>query len=423
MPHRLFEITEILYLVLGQLASPRDTVRLARVCRCLFDQCMPVAWRHVSSVLRIFNLIPGVRTTWSGVLTTIILPESLTEENLSRFHLYASFIDILKVSIRHGPCPWKLCNWNWLFEYSRNRPLLPKLQTLVFISRDRARSHSLAPISVWLTLFLSPSLLHFQVADPPNYPTFISQLEAYFIFRSLACICPDLHTLGFFWDDLYGINPRKAEWSYLLSNEETSTHHDLSPLFARLKCLTSLRTHIRRLGSLSPDTLSRLEWLDVTNIITLNGLIGGVKIPYTLLTSLKHIGILECAATIVLETLPMSVVTLTSVEIDSKLDGDLIHQVTSNLAMFCPLLTDLALHAGSPSIEAGSLAPLALIAHLRRLCITCSKNLLPAPQSDVFSYIHDLLPGLKTLEFRDEGSAYRKSQMLLLECQGSSTIF
>ncbi|KAG8795519.1 hypothetical protein FRC12_013318 [Ceratobasidium sp. 428] len=340
--------------------------------------------------MRIFNLIPGVRTTWSGVLTTIILPESLTEENLSRFHLYGSFINILEVSIRHGPAPSKL--YHWLFAYSRTRPLLPKLQTLAFISRDRLWGHSLTPLSTWLTLFLSPSLLHFQL------PTLTSQLGTYFILRSLARICPNLRTLDFFSTDRSDTlsNPQKDEWNHQLSNAETSTHHDLNPLFARLRYLISLRTHRKVLESLSPDALPRLEWLDV---LIPHDSSSDVGIPYTLLTSLKHVGIFKCADKFILETLPASAVTLTSVEIGSRLNKSLVRQVTARLAMYCPFLTDLSLNIVAPPIKA-DLAPLALIAPLRRLYVIHSDSISPAYQSNVFSYIKDLLPGLKSLELR-----------------------
>ncbi|KAG8699365.1 hypothetical protein FRC09_006661, partial [Ceratobasidium sp. 395] len=82
----------------------------------------------------------------------------------------------------------------------------------------------------------------------------------------------------------------------------------------------------------------------------------------------------------------------------------------------------LSLHAASLSIQAASFAPLALITPLRRLCITHSKLVSPTQRFNVVSDINNLLPGLKTLELRDERSRYRTSQMLLLGFQGSSTI-
>ncbi|KAG8795520.1 hypothetical protein FRC12_013319 [Ceratobasidium sp. 428] len=420
IPHRLFAIPEILGIVTGLLENPQDVARLARVCRRFFNLCMPIAWRHVSFVMQIFNLLPDVNiATLSGGGAIIEIPGSLTEESLSRFHLYAPFISILDIS-KTGPTPWKLCNWNWLFMYSRTRPLLPKLQILTFTFQNLQMGSTVSPTPIWFTLFLSPSLLHFQALHRSSHLRLTTRLGYYFILRSLADTCPGLRTLGFFPADSYSTDSKKdTDWSHLLSDKEISSRHDLSPLFARLRCLTSLRTQRRGLESLSPDILSCLEWVDIT-ISSRSP--GNNQIPYTLLTSLKHLEVYKGESNVILKALPVSTVILTSIILGTKLDNDFIHQVTSRLAMYCPLLTDLSLHAALLSIQAASFSPLALITSLRRLCITHSKLVSPTQRFNVVSDINNLLPGLKTLELRDERSRYRTSQMLLLGFQGSSTI-
>ncbi|KAG8699366.1 hypothetical protein FRC09_006662 [Ceratobasidium sp. 395] len=238
--------------------------------------------------------------------------------------------------------------------------------------------------------------------SPPGYPDLTTPLGSYFVLRALANICPGLRTVGFF--------PTKhhveeiltnGEWLYLLPFEERFINKDpyLDPLLARLNRLTSLRTQGWILELLPLDTLSRLEWLDVD----MHGNSSGdVQILYAQLISIKHLGIFRCKKDDILQMLPKSDIMLTSIEIHTELDNDLVHRMTSSLATYCPLLLDLSLYCAGilQKIEITSIAPLALLPRFQRLRITYSDIVPPNASTDnIFSHINSLLPGLRALEF------------------------
>ncbi|KAG8766347.1 hypothetical protein FRC12_006941, partial [Ceratobasidium sp. 428] len=96
----IFEVPELLQVFLERLESPGDAARLACVCRCLFDSCMPFAWKRVNSTTQLLRLLPGV--TISKIKDVemrdrhiIELPKILVEADLTRFRFYAAFVKIL----------------------------------------------------------------------------------------------------------------------------------------------------------------------------------------------------------------------------------------------------------------------------------------------------------------------------------------
>ncbi|KAG8694006.1 hypothetical protein FRC08_008763 [Ceratobasidium sp. 394] len=410
----IFALPELLKTVLEQCATPRVVVNLGSTSRYMFDSCIPFAWRHVPSEFRLFDLLPRVKMHQhpsGGEYLCIELPGPLTDKEMSRFHLYASFVKSLDI-FSLDECYWKLLNYNWLLSYSRSRALLPNLQTLTWINEIEPLHYQ--AIAIRIGLFLSPSLLNFELPVERNiYPLTLRPSAAWLVLRTIADTCPKLRSLAIFpyypeeFDPDDEDAPEEDE-----SCEDVSTllraqapdvkFHDLSIPFSQISGLTALKTNQWVLKLFPLGGLSHLESLDVDMWWTPYK----AQLPYTLFPSLKHLGLFRCKERDILRLFPTSSTTLTSFRLHFSPRGDPVPKIISRLAEYFPHLADLSIrpHIEGPDykmpiIEPVVLKPLANLVHLQRLHLL-DISIAPenADATRVFSHISVLLPNFKVLE-------------------------
>ncbi|KAG9096616.1 hypothetical protein FS749_008094 [Ceratobasidium sp. UAMH 11750] len=340
------------------------------------------------------------------------LPGPLTDEEMSRFHLYASFVKSLAIFSRDYS-HWKLSNYNWLLSYSKSRALLPNLQTLTFA--DGGEPLYYQAIAIRIGLFLSPSLLKFEVVIRGNiYPVTLSLPATWLVLRSIADTCPKLHSLAIFpyyleedeedEEDLPEDDESCDDVSTLLRTQTPGiTFKDLGLPFSQISGLTTLKTNISVLKLLPLGGLLHLESLDV-NMCRKSY---KAQLPYTSFPSLKHLGLFHCHEYDILSLFPTPSTILTSFRLHFSPLGDPLPQTISQLAKHFPNLTDLSIHPHAElkpdytmsGVKPVVLKPLAKLIYLQSLhLLNVSVTPEDADSTRVFSHISVLLSNLKVLE-------------------------
>ncbi|QRV95511.1 fanconi anemia group M protein [Ceratobasidium sp. AG-Ba] len=197
----VLRIPEIASIVSGFL-EPRDAARLGRTNRHFFEIAMPVAWKHVESVVQVFKLVEGCTISHDKgdddeEVTSIDLPLSISEKELTRLKIYAPLIKSLEVfGNPKDEVDYDVFGASTLLAYTESHVLLPNLQQLSMNTDDSDR----IAYYFWFRVFASPSLITVCpiVTSPYRYLPYTALHVASALVKEATEKCPQLETLGLF---------------------------------------------------------------------------------------------------------------------------------------------------------------------------------------------------------------------------------
>ncbi|KAG8775018.1 hypothetical protein FRC12_001708 [Ceratobasidium sp. 428] len=181
----IFDSPSIVKLINAYLNS-KDGACLARSSRQLFQTIMPLLWERVEGLGQIFALLPANDTKNEEGQS-----QTLTENDLSRFNVYAFWIKQLEVC-KNYKTPKYVPQSNALSRYSATRTLLPNITSI----SSTCSAHS-ASIS-WVLPFLSPSLIRLEFFNFSHicHPE-LAMVDSLALLHVLSETCPKLQKLAF----------------------------------------------------------------------------------------------------------------------------------------------------------------------------------------------------------------------------------
>ncbi|KAG9090905.1 hypothetical protein FRC06_000833 [Ceratobasidium sp. 370] len=187
--HKIFDIPELVKLVQAYL-SLQDSVRFARSSHQLFQTIMPSLWEYVSGMSQVIALLPALNHANKRKRRGETPGKTLTENDFSRFDVYAPWVKHLEICNNQQPPP-KVQQMDTLFQHSTMRVLLPNLKSITCTNTDGSVD------LIWVLPFLSPSLLHVEFATT-NFTRLpdLSIRESSVLLHILAQKCPKLQTLS-----------------------------------------------------------------------------------------------------------------------------------------------------------------------------------------------------------------------------------
>ncbi|KAF8761294.1 hypothetical protein RHS01_00003 [Rhizoctonia solani] len=173
------EIAQYVY----RLSSKKDGYRLAQVCSFLFNSLIPLVWEDVIGIEELLQLVVGAKIlvdTGNNIIINVAY-KSLTDEDLTRFKLYAPFVKELCLFNPQKYTSYRLNGHEHLLAELRNSPLLPSLRTLFF---DLSLSTTVFERQLWRRLLFSPSLRELTFINtfsgPPNSAYSSSSVSLFF---------------------------------------------------------------------------------------------------------------------------------------------------------------------------------------------------------------------------------------------------
>ncbi|KAG8736143.1 hypothetical protein FRC10_009651 [Ceratobasidium sp. 414] len=183
----IFDIPELVKLIQVYL-SLRDSVRLARSGHSLFQTVMPSLWEHIDGVSQLIALLPALNDASKRKRRGETPGKTLTENDFSRFDVYAPWVKHLEVCQKTPP---KVQQLDALFQHSATRVLLPNLRSITCTNTDGSAD------LIWVLPFLSPSLLRveFAITGFTRIPD-LSMRESSVLLHLLAERCRELQTLS-----------------------------------------------------------------------------------------------------------------------------------------------------------------------------------------------------------------------------------
>ncbi|KAG9080718.1 hypothetical protein FRC06_006225 [Ceratobasidium sp. 370] len=188
--HRLFVTQELVAAICARLyaefllernAGSKKFRRTALVSTYFFHGMLPYIWKSVKLAdLFTRRLIPAeILAVHNWV--QVHISQSVTRETMSRFHLYAPYIEVLEVP--GGFYILEINNWEPLVEYSKDNKLLPNLAEI------KCEKFDPDPLSVFL-----PSTRKLTI----DSSTQLNMADAQQLLEQTANLCPGLHSLEFY---------------------------------------------------------------------------------------------------------------------------------------------------------------------------------------------------------------------------------
>ncbi|KAG8695434.1 hypothetical protein FRC08_007835, partial [Ceratobasidium sp. 394] len=270
MPNIIY-IPELLRLVFVHCRR-QDLARWSLVSRYFFDIATPHLWEYVTCSNVQFLLLINGTTFEDGFWRTLILPEEISDESLSRFLRYAKFIKHLEIEI---PESCFMQNSQALLAYAESNALLPNLRSLSIES-----CYHIEATFDWVLALFPSSLVEIRCKPYPGtrpplpLETILNWLE------SVSSKCPTLETL-----ELHPYGHREDD------------DHPGNRFSESLRQLTQLRSlhvntclathnHIRAISR-----LPRLERLEISTSQERNVIIDQVHLPPDAFPMLQHLAL------------------------------------------------------------------------------------------------------------------------------------
>ncbi|KAG8719586.1 hypothetical protein FRC09_010925 [Ceratobasidium sp. 395] len=333
----VFDTPAIVKLIHAYL-DPFNSACLARSSRQLFQTLMPLLWERVDDLGQIFTLLPALDE----------MPEKdLTENDFSRFNVYALWIRHLKV-VQSDKSP-KSSQLDVLCRYTAPRNLLPNITSIKCFETEMA----------WLLPFLSSSLLRLEYVDGgwSLQNCELTMTNSLILLHIVSEKCPKLQRLA-----VYSGSDEKKSTSnlealkYVSSDDKAKVELQLqqgpAPFIVNIPPLVSFATSEDILNRACFQTISTWPLLE-SLAITLNAYKYGYtppELPDTAFPSLKYLALYWLPDRKTFRRLwdtPTLVSKLTSVKILPC--GDLCREKSQFKFILEPILATLA--EKSPHLE------------------------------------------------------------------------
>ncbi|KAG8794702.1 hypothetical protein FRC12_022426 [Ceratobasidium sp. 428] len=252
-----------LTIVLANLLSRQDLVRLGRTSRRCFAITTGFVWQEVWGVHNLFVLVPGTTCTKKGGGDgwNLSLPSPNTAD-LTRFKHYVPYVTSLHI-LPKPRTGYQFSDWKTLSEYAEKGTLLPNLESIAYES-DNIKDDVFIR---WITPFLSDKVIGVYTHSVEwRYEAMMSMRRAATLLKAVSERCTDITDLSFFPIDPY-------PWNSSLINEDKDenklgTREPLSfyDYLGRMHRLRNLTTTSFIISSEEIEVLASLPNLEKVNL-------------------------------------------------------------------------------------------------------------------------------------------------------------